>query len=391
MNSAGLKEHFQQVKTSALWKDYYENMEDFSMAPVLDKQVLRETLLAKFRLQEEASGVYLVRSGGSTQKPLVFPVDIQENLAQRQLLANELVANGVFSSRTIALNVFSYGEMYRTASIMDDILDRCSATTLALSASATYEAMAAACAEFLPNTIMGTPSKLVLFAKFLQKEGISYSFGSVLFAGEFLLPSQQEILSEVFQPKTIYSMYGSTETGIWAWAQYSQNPRAFYFLKEVVIEIFNPDSEGYGEIVVTNLIRKRFPLFRYRMGDIGKLTEKNGREVLLLKEREQKSFSLHESAYFLHDFEPLLQHVDRFQIQLSMKTDLLTELRFLLVKSQVSLAEKVKLIQELKQGIDHIIEWDPRFTAIDVEVVTEEALYINPTTSKTPFIIDFRN
>ncbi|MNU73275.1 hypothetical protein D3C71_627540 [compost metagenome] len=391
MNATGLKEHFQQVKTSALWSDYYEGIDDFSLAPVLDKQVLRETLATKFNLQEEEKGVYLVRSGGSTQQPLVFPVDIPENLAQRQLLANELVANGVFSSRTIALNVFSYGDMYRTASIIDDILDRCSATTLALSASATYETMAATCVGFQPNTLMGTPSKLVLFAKFLQKEGITYSFDSILFAGEFLLPSQQEILSEVFQPKNIYSMYGSTETGIWAWAHYSQNPRAFHFLKEIVIEIFHPDPEGYGEIVVTNLIRKRFPLFRYRMGDIGKLVEENGRAVLLLKEREQKSFSLHESAYFLHDFEPVLHDVDCFQIQLSLKTDLLTELRFLLVKSHLALPEKEKLVQHVTQEIDRIIERDPRFAAIEVELVTEEALYINPTTSKTPLIIDFRN
>ncbi|WP_341901741.1 hypothetical protein [Fluviicola taffensis] len=390
MDIIGLKEHFQHVRMSALWSDYYSKTEDFSLASVLDKQVLRETLVSKFNLQEE-KGVYLVRSGGSTQKPLVFPVDIQENLAQRQLLANELVANGVFSSSTIALNVFSYGDMYRTASIMDDILDRCSATTLALSATSTYETMAAVCADFQPNTLMGTPSKLVLFARFLQKEGISCLFDSVLFAGEFLLPSQQEILSEVFQPKAIYSMYGSTETGIWAWAHYSKNPRAFHFLKEVVVEIFNPDSEGYGEIVVTNLIRKRFPLFRYRMGDIGKVVVENDREVLLLKEREQKSFSLHESAYFLHDFEPLLQGIDRFQIQLSLKTDLLTQVRFLLVKPQVSLAEREKLIQQVKDGIDQIIEWDPRFAAIDVELVAEDALYINPTTSKTPWIVDFRN
>ena len=125
---------------SALWSDSYSKTEDFLVAPVIDKQVLRETLVSKFNLQEE-KGVYLVRSGGSTQKPLVFPVDIQENLAQRQLLANELVSNGVFSSSTIALNVFSYGDMYRTASIMDDILDRCSATTLALSATSTYETL----------------------------------------------------------------------------------------------------------------------------------------------------------------------------------------------------------------------------------------------------------
>lgn len=390
MNVIGLKEHFQQVRMSALWSDYYSKTEDFLVAPVIDKQVLRETLVSKFNLQEE-KGVYLVRSGGSTQKPLVFPVDIQENLAQRQLLADELVANGVFSSSTIALNVFSYGDMYRTASIMDDILDRCSATTLALSATSTYETMVAVCADFHPNTLMGTPSKLVLFARFLQKEGISCPFDSVLFAGEFLLPSQQEILSEVFQPKTIYSIYGSTETGIWAWAHYSENPRAFHFLKEIVVEIFNPDSEGYGEIVVTNLIRKRFPLFRYRMGDIGKIVVENDREVLLLKEREQKSFSLHESAYFLHDFEPLLQGVDRFQIQLSLKTDLLTRIRFLLVKSQTSLAEREKLIRQVKDGIDQIIEWDPRFADIDVELVAEEALHINPTTSKTPWIVDFRD
>jgi phenylacetate-CoA ligase len=306
-------------------------------------------------------------------------------------LADELVADGVFSSKTVALNIFSYGDMYRTASILDDILDRCSATTLAMSATAPYDAMAATVLEFRPNMLLGTPSKLILFAKYLQGEGVEVRIERLLFAGEFLLPSQQKILTEVFHTTEIYSLYGSAETGIWGWAHYSENPHFFHFLNDIVIEINHPNEEGFGEIVVTNLLRKRFPIIRYKMGDVGKLSVENGREILALKEREQKSFSLHDSAYFLHDFEPLLHPVDCFQIQLSLTTPIHTEIKFLLVKSGGSNDEKQRMISTLMKGLNHIIERDPKFASLVIEFVEESDFYTDRTTSKTPIIIDFRN
>ena len=59
-------------------------------------------LNTQFDIQAESRGVYLVRSGGSSTQPLGFPVDIQENLYQRELLAVELLKSGIISSPKVS-------------------------------------------------------------------------------------------------------------------------------------------------------------------------------------------------------------------------------------------------------------------------------------------------
>lgn len=386
-----LQEHFSIIKTSKLFKSIYKGIVNYEDAPILRKHELLDLLKNNFKLQEEHKGVYLVRSGGSSHKPLVFPVDIQENLSQRQLLANELTKTGIFTSKTIALNLFSYQAMYRTAAIFDDILERCEATTLPASNSASHELVYSIAQEFSPNIMLGTPSKLVLFSKYLECGNRELEIENVLFGGEFLLTSQKKIIEETFNTKQIYSLYGSAETGIWAWANYSKNPLHFHFLKEIIIEITDPNKEGFGNIVVTNLLRKRFPIFRYRMGDIGKVEIIDGIKTLILATREDNSFSLHADSYFLKDFEEILENIDRFQFQISLNSSVKTEIKVLLIKADVSQSEKETFVQKITEGIHKHLECDPQSMVLIVEFVNETDFYSDPTTSKSPKVIDFRD
>ena len=290
MQNIFLEKYFSQIKNSIIYSSFYADVNDYKKAPVLYKEKLRELLDTNFDLQKEKKGVYLVRSGGSTQKPLVFPVDIKENLTQRKLLSKQLKKSKIFTKKTIALNLFSYRDMYRTAAILDDILEHTESTTLALNSSASFELMHATVNEFKPNIILGTPSKLTLFANYLLENKKSTNITNVLFGGEYLQPSQQELFFKAFNTTQIYSLYGSAETGIWAWAKYSKKNIQFQFLKEINIEVLNPDEDGFGPIVVSNILRKRFPIFRYNMGDIGKVIVENNTPFLILKFREIKSF-----------------------------------------------------------------------------------------------------
>lgn len=326
-----LQKHFVVIKESSLFQSFYADFEDYQDAPILRKHQLVDVLEQKFHLSQEKKGVYLVRSGGSSHKPLVFPVDIQENLAQRQKLAEILVKDGIFSSETIALNLFSYKSMYRTASIFDDILERCSATTLAFSSDAPHDGVLQACENFNPNIILGTPSKLTLFAKYLKLKKKECHIDTVIYGGEFLLSSQKKLLEETYNVKQVYSLYGSAETGIWAWSDATNNPMHFHYLEDVLIEIIDPNEEGFGTIVVTNLLRKRFPLFRYNMGDIGKVIQQNGRNVLILAGRENNSFSLHSDTFFLKDIEYLFKNIERFQLQFSLTETFQPQLKILIV------------------------------------------------------------
>ncbi|CAM1362658.1 phenylacetate--CoA ligase family protein [Tenacibaculum xiamenense] len=390
MISQRLLEHFSVVKNSSLFKNYYEGVNENTIPKPIEKHTLRNILETRFQLENETEGVYLVRSGGSTDKPLIFPVDIKENLYQRELLAKELVKSGIFSSKTIALNLFSYDSMYRSAAILDDILERCNATTIAGGSKTSFDFMFNAASTFKANIVLGTSSMLTLFAQYVIDNKLSLKIDNMLFAGEYLLKSQAEIIKKAFKTKNIYSLYGSAETGIWGWSTDAENTTSFGVLDDVIIEIDNPDDEGNGMIVVTNLLRKRFPVFRYFVGDIGCLNYNNGKQILTLKSRDSKSFSIQANSYFLSDFDKLLTIIDRFQIQLFLDEDLKTELRFLIVKSETK-TEKSEIIRKVTEKLIEILDMNPNFFSLKVDLVSLSDLYRNATTSKTPVIVDFRS
>ena len=391
MKNKRLEDHFSIVKESSLFKKYYENVSAGTNLPPVEKHTLREVLDNHFDLQSESKGVYLVRSGGSTDKPLIFPVDIQENLYQRKLLAAELIKYGMFSSKTIALNLFSYSSMYRSAAILDDILERCYATTIAVGSKSSFKLMHHAALNFKPNMLIGTPSMLTLFAKYILENSLSLVVEELMFAGEYLLSSQAKIFRKAFNTKRIYSLYGSVETGIWGWSTYSENSTSFEVLDDIIIEIEDPDEEGNGMIVVTNLLRKRFPVFRYFMGDIGSLEYKKNKQVLTLKSRASESFSIEANSYFLNDFDVLLETIDRFQIQLSLSSPVQTKLKFLLIKADCYEKEAKTVLNKITEELNLILEMNPNFLILNVELVSEPDLYSDATTTKTPLIIDFRN
>ncbi len=345
-----LIEHFSTVKKSPLFNNFYKNIDLAEEAPVIEKHILRERLKTKFDIQAEKKGVYLVRSGGSSAKPLIFHVDIEENLHQRKLLAAELLQAHIFSPKSIVLNIFSYKEMYRSAAILDDLLERCGATTIPASSHASYDVMYHLGHHFGVNMIIGTPSMLALLAKYVGDNGLNFKIDHLLFAGEYVLDSQIKLFKKIFGTKQIYSLYGSAETGIWGWARHSNDLVIYETLDDIVVEIEQPDEEGNGLIVVTNLIRKRFPIFRYAMGDIGKLEYRDNKQVLILKSREAKSFSIKASSYFLNDFDWLLKSVSQFQIQLSLLPSTQTEVLFLLIKDTFKVKSADTIITEITEN-----------------------------------------
>jgi phenylacetate-CoA ligase len=381
-----LNQYYQIVRQSELFRSYYLEYENYQNAPLVGKKELINLLNDHFDLHSQKEGVYLVRSGGSTQKPLVFPVDIAENLEQRAALATALKQAGVFTPKTIALNMFGYMDMYRTAAIMDDLLERCSATTLVASAGLPYEDTCQMALNFKPNLLLGTPSKLFLFAQYLKKHQLSLSISNLLFGGESLPPSHIKLFEDVFGTRQVYSLYGSAETGIWAWCDYSRSPSLFRVIDGLVVEPNDPDADGYGSLLVSNLFRKRFPIFRYNTGDIGKWVEVDGQLYLELKGRSSNSFMFNECNYELDDFNAALKDVERFQIQITPHEGHIA-IRFMLVTDLTNTDKDVYAELKLQQLYE---VFGYKVKNLEVLADSDLQLYTNETTGKTPVIIDRR-
>lgn len=378
-----LRECFERARVHPFYRGFYRGSDDHAVAPAVDKHTLLPAL-QEFSPRDELRGVYLVRSGGSSHAPLIFPVDIRENHAQRAALAGRLLDAGVFDARTVALNLFSYSDLYRTAAILDDLLERCDATTLPMSAHARHADVHAAALRFRPTHVLGTPSLLALFARFLAAGGARLDVPHLLYAGELLRGSQLDLLRATLGTRQVWSLYGGAETGIWAWSDASRRPGLFEVLPQVVVEVLSPDGDGYGPLAVTNAYRRRFPVFRYRLGDVGRLVERDGTRYLELRGRDARSFQFNELTYDLESFAPLVGRADAFQIQLRFDAAGRDRLLLLLV------GEEGALPAALGARLAALLERPADSGACEVQLVGAERLHVDPVTTKTPAIVDFR-
>ncbi|GAA4207092.1 hypothetical protein GCM10022289_28990 [Pedobacter jeongneungensis] len=207
-----------------------------------------------------------------------------------------------------------------------------------------------------------------------------------MFGGEFLPPSHVKLFEEVFGTRQIYSLYGSAETGIWAWCDYSRLPSLFTVIDGLIVETNEPDADGYGGLVVSNLFRKRFPVFRYNTGDIGKWIEIDGQLYLELKGREKRSFMFNECNYELDDFNEVFSDVERFQIQIAPHEGH-TSIKFMLVTG-LTRAEKDEYVKLKLQQLNKVFGY--KVKNLEVLAGADLDLYTNATTGKTPAIVDHR-
>jgi len=378
-----LRACFEAARSHPFHCEAYRNCRDIDDAPAIDKHDLLPALQA-FSLRDEPRGVYLVRSGGSTQAPLIFPVDIAENHAQRAALAERLRAAGVFGPGTVALNVFGYSDLYRTAAIFDDLLERCDATSLPLSAHAPYADMHAAALRFAPTHVLGTPSKLALLAHHLAEHDATLDIPQLLYGGEVLRAGTLALLRDRLGTRQVWSLYGSAESGIWGWCDATQRPGLFRILSGVVVEVLDPDADGYGALAISNGYRRRFPLFRYRPGDVGRLVEADGVRYLQLRGRDGRSFHFDELAYDLDTVAALLEGADRWQLQLRTDAGGRDCVAVLLTEGDDALCTRVTA------RLERLFRRSADAGAVVARIVSPDALHLDPATAKTPAIVDLR-
>jgi phenylacetate-CoA ligase len=346
--------------------------------PVLHKSALHAALLA---LQEQLPrngdywrGLYWSPSGGSSDKhglPTFFPTDKKENHEMRRILAERMAgvhtdgctdgadysACGVIPPSTIALNLFSSSGMYRALEIFEEFCDCAGATSLPVSFECEDQKAMQLAARFGANTLCGAPPRLMQFAMAVQQqmmmqegneESVSLpplQIDRILWGAEPLQASKKQLLRDVLGVRHFTSVYGSAETGVWAFQpDWLEDGKFVYFADMVYVEILpittstvsgsdnhthnrsdgsddattanisDSSSDETGAITVTNLLRQRFPLVRYRTGDVGKLQKRRyaGRawDVLVLEGREHRSFMIGSNYFTLAAVESAWEDMD---------------------------------------------------------------------------------
>ncbi len=121
------------------------------------------------------------------------------------------------------------------------------------------------------NVIIADPTWLVSLSEIAEKEG-TYPIKLIFAAGDRMTNAYRSYVQDIWKAPVILG-YGSTEAGGGVGMECLR--RDGYHIDEFnfLLEIINPDVDGYGELVLTTLSRRTMPLIRYRVRDVTRLID----------------------------------------------------------------------------------------------------------------------
>jgi phenylacetate-CoA ligase len=320
MNAMSPDEILALARVHPLYAGRDLSAERFEDIPILDKQALDAALTQFYADPANLHGLYLSPSGGSgVRSHLCFPVGIEDNREQRRLFAPLLEEAGVIPQDAIALNLFAGRLMYRSMEIFTDYCEQIGATSLPVESTATDGTAVEVARAFHANMVMGEPGRLAQLARYLQERGETLPVDRILAAGEAVRPAQRRLFAEGFGTDVVVSAYGSAETGVWAYRGANDGPDVFHYDPRMLhVEIVDADAEGVGAMVVTNLVRRRVPVLRYRVGDRARwISRGDNRATFQLIGREAGSFTLDGSYFNLPAVAPVFEEMTDYQLHLS--------------------------------------------------------------------------
>lgn len=128
--------------------------------------------------------------------------------------------------------------------------------------------------RFQPHYLYGYVSALTAYIRFLERAGerLPKSVQCLITTSELLDPESRRLLEESTGLR-VHNEYGCGEVG--SIAHECEHGRLHIMTDNLILECLpGPElPEGLGELVVTDLHNHVMPLIRYRLGDLGELTD----------------------------------------------------------------------------------------------------------------------
>jgi phenylacetate-CoA ligase len=245
---------------------------DLKALPFLTKDILRDRF-EELRSNVPLPGVQKMSTGGSTGAPVAVLIDAERSAftdaarlrAHRWFDADIGVREIVLWGSPIEITRQDYIRLIRDRLLNSRLL---SAFNLGEEKLAEYSD---ALIRYRPVKMYGYASALYLLARYFQETGRKPpdSLKVIFTTAEPLFDFQRTAISQAFNCEVAVE-YGARDAGLMA----NECPRGGLHIpaEGMILEIKQPDTEGKGEIVITNLFAKAMPIIRYRTGDVGRLT-----------------------------------------------------------------------------------------------------------------------
>lgn len=132
--------------------------------------------------------------------------------------------------------------------------------------------------RFRPDFFYGYASMLAEYALYFERKGQTppFNISSIVSTSEILTPERRNAIERVFGTK-VFNEYGCGEIG--TIAHECEHGSMHLNMENIVVEIVDDNGQPVpndipGNIVVTELYNKVMPLIRYKLGDIGTITNK---------------------------------------------------------------------------------------------------------------------
>jgi phenylacetate-CoA ligase len=244
--------------------------EDFSKIPILTRETIRENFNSIKVKNVESKWFFVQSTGGSTGVPVKVLIDNRVPIKavawrMRRWWGCQPWDNGAFVSRKThrALILYSYElwprrRIFLNASMMTE----------------TDMSRFARCFNlFGPSFLRGYVGALFEFAEFLLRKGISIKSPKAVYAAAAPLSQGQRRVIESAFCSPVYSQYGTNEVPLLASECKEQD--GLHIFSDIRYMEFLKDNETQarpgetGDIVITDLENRVFPIIRYKIGDKG--------------------------------------------------------------------------------------------------------------------------
>ncbi|MCB9528389.1 MAG: hypothetical protein R3F65_04435 [bacterium] len=390
-----------RARRHPFYRDVDADFTTLADVPVMSKARLAAALRSMEADPRFAYGTYWTRSGGSSGGPPVYvPVGLAENQRARRILAGHLRRVGVFTDRTVALNLFWSGRLYRSCELFTDLCTYAGATSLPLTTNAPIEALVEVTRRFRPDTLLADPTDVVRTIIALRAMGERVGFRRLVYGANPLPPHTEAYLREHLGIEAVYSVMGSAEAGLWGYHTPADARRHFRVAPELVhVEILDPDASGGGRLVLTPLARVRHPILRFDTGDRARLVEPasaDGPAVVEFLGRSPKDFFLGGHIISPASFDALRERALGLQLVLDLDPD--SKLDSLCVKVTMREGDDPAAVRRLyEETIDALPfapeerDFNARFVERRLELCALETLTREPASGKLIPVIDRRD
>lgn len=273
---------------------------DFLKIPVLTKEIIRNNGKRMLSVDQSRKGIH-ANTGGSTGETLYFYKDKGTSGygAANILRLNRWCGMEIGDSEAVFWG--TPFDVRKSKKIVDTVKDYLQNTLYLSTFDMSEKTMlnySQILRKFKPQFIRGYPSALYAFADFLKKNGITdIKSKAVISTGEKSFSFQKELLKEMFSCD-VYERYGCNEFG--NIAHECADHHGLHIVMDMcyveVLQDNRPVEKGEtGEIIVTSLHNYYMPFLRYKIGDLGVLTDAQcscGRGFPMLEEVKGRSFDL---------------------------------------------------------------------------------------------------